>query len=152
MLTIKNCQILLYCHFNKIIKEPGTCFQFPVQSQKHVRNVCLTTYQYLTKFLSHSTQDSKELSINGNSTTSNTYDDVTDLKICGFHKSKKNLDISRTKHYFFFKLKKMGITKPCTHLHPALWNTLNVIRTKILHVIGQFPQIQVKKFKVVYFD
>ena len=35
----------------------------------------------------------------------------------------------------------MGITKSCTHLHPALWNTLNVIRTKILHVIGQFPQI-----------
>ena len=49
----------------------------------------------------------------------------------------------------------MGITKPCTHLHPApstsklrylslhpsLCNTLNNIRTKILHVIGQFSQI-----------
>ena len=49
----------------------------------------------------------------------------------------------------------MGITKPCTHLHsapstsklrylslhPSLCNTLNNIRTKILHVIGQFSQI-----------
>ena len=62
----------------------------------------------------------------------------------------------------------MGITKPCTQLHPApstptssfqppsssiypypthfnlqpaLCNTLNVIRTKISHVIGWFPQI-----------
>ena len=26
-------------------------------------------------------------------------------------------------------------------VHPALCNTLNVIRTKISHVIGQFPQI-----------
>ena len=26
-------------------------------------------------------------------------------------------------------------------LHPALCNTLNNIRTKILHAIGQFPQI-----------
>ena len=61
-----------------------------------------------------------------------------------------------------------GITKPCTHLHPApstsiqliststqlqhlhpahfslhlaLCNTLNNIWTKILHVIEQFPQI-----------
>ena len=114
MLTIKNCQILLYCHFNKIIKEPGTCFQFPVQSQKHVRNVCLTTYQYLTKFLSHSTQDSKELSINGNSTTNNAYDDVTDFKICGFYKSKKNLDrrILRSKGmYVIFQRKDKKMLK-----------------------------------------
>ena len=27
MSTIKNDQILLYCHFNKIIKEPWTSFQ-----------------------------------------------------------------------------------------------------------------------------
>ena len=30
------------------------------------------------------------------------------------------------------------------NLHPALCNALNIIRTKIFHVIGQFPQIQVK--------
>ena len=76
----------------------------------------------------------------------------------------------------------MGITKPCTHLHPApstfaqlhppppssfqpppgsihlhpahfslhpgLCNTLNNIWTKILHVIGQFPQIYAEKLKV----
>ena len=39
MSTIKNGQILLYCHFNKIIKGAGSSFQSPVLSQKHVRNV-----------------------------------------------------------------------------------------------------------------
>ena len=42
MSTIKNGQILMYCHFDKIIKEPGTSFQSPAFSQKHVRNVCHT--------------------------------------------------------------------------------------------------------------
>ena len=57
----------------------------------------------------------------------------------------------------------MGVAKPCTllhpapftstqlcppspssiHIHPAFYNTLNIIRTKISHVIGQFPQLQV---------
>ena len=54
----------------------------------------------------------------------------------------------------------MGITKPCIHLHPApstclqpaVCNTLNSIWTKILHTIGQFPQISVEKLKVVHFD
>ena len=32
----------LYCCFHKIIKGPGTGFQFPALSQKHVRNVCHT--------------------------------------------------------------------------------------------------------------
>ena len=40
MSTIKNGQILLYCHFNKIIKGPGISFQSLELSQKHVRNVC----------------------------------------------------------------------------------------------------------------
>ena len=44
MKTIKNGQILLYCHFNKIIKEPGTSFQSPAFNQKHVRNVCHTAH------------------------------------------------------------------------------------------------------------
>ena len=48
MLAIKNGQILLYCPFDKIIKEPGTSFQSPAFSQKHVRNVCHTAH-YLTK-------------------------------------------------------------------------------------------------------
>ena len=52
MSTIKNGQILLYCHFNKIIKEPGISFQSPAFSQKDVRNVCHTAHQYLTKFIS----------------------------------------------------------------------------------------------------
>ena len=37
-------------------------------------------------------------------------------------------------------------------LHPALFNTLNNIWTKILLIIGQFPQICAKKRKVVHFD
>ena len=40
MSTIKNGQISLYFHFNKIIKEPGIRFQSPALDQKHVRNVC----------------------------------------------------------------------------------------------------------------
>ena len=39
MPTIKNGQILLYCHFNKIIKGPGTSLQSPAFSQKHAKNV-----------------------------------------------------------------------------------------------------------------
>ena len=50
MSTIKNGQILLYCHFNKIIKGPGASFQSPALSQKQLRNVCHTAHKYLTKF------------------------------------------------------------------------------------------------------
>ena len=39
MVYVKNDQILLYCHFSKIIEEPGTSFQYPAFSQKHPRNV-----------------------------------------------------------------------------------------------------------------
>ena len=35
MSTNKNAQILLYCHYNKMIKGPGTSFQSPASSQKH---------------------------------------------------------------------------------------------------------------------
>ena len=48
--TIKNDQILLYCHFNKFIKEPGNSFQSQALSQKHVENICHTAHYYLTKF------------------------------------------------------------------------------------------------------
>ena len=44
MSTIKNYQILLYYHFYKILKEPGTSFQSPAFSQKYVRNVCHTAH------------------------------------------------------------------------------------------------------------
>ena len=43
MSAIKNGHISLHCHFNKIIKGPGTSFQSPVLSQKH-RNVCHTAH------------------------------------------------------------------------------------------------------------
>ena len=39
MSTIKNGQILMYCHFDKIKKKPGTSFQSPAFSQKHAKNV-----------------------------------------------------------------------------------------------------------------
>ena len=159
MLTFKNCQISLYCHFNKIIKEAGISFQSPILSQKNVRNVCRTGYQYLTRFLFQCDQDSKEISISGNCTSSNAYNDVTDFEICGFHKSTK-IRYLQNKILFFLQIKKVGISKTCTHLHHpahfslhlALCNNLNVIRTKITHVIAQFSQIQAEKFKVVDFD
>ena len=44
MSTIKNGQVSLNCHFNKIIKEPGTSSQSTAFSQKHVRNVCHTAH------------------------------------------------------------------------------------------------------------
>ena len=39
MATIKNGHTLLYCHFNKKIREPGISFQSPASSQKQIRNV-----------------------------------------------------------------------------------------------------------------
>ena len=146
MLTIKNCQISLYCHFNKIIKEPGTSFQSPVLSQKHVRNVCLTAYQYLTKFLFQSAQDSKEISRSGYSTTIMPIMMSLILKSVDFTEAQKSRYIEN-KILVFLQITKVGITRPCTHflhpahfsLHLALCNTLNVIRTKIWQVIGKFP-------------
>ena len=41
---------------------------------------------------------------------------------------------------------------PHLNLQPAVCNILNVIRTKISHIIGQFSKIWVEKFKVVHFD
>ena len=60
MSTTKNDLILLYWHFNKIIKEPGTSFQSPAFSQKYVGNGFHTGQQYLTKFHFDRTQDSKK--------------------------------------------------------------------------------------------
>ena len=37
MSTIKNDQISLYSHFNKIIKGRGTSFQSPALRQKHLK-------------------------------------------------------------------------------------------------------------------
>ena len=49
MSAIKYGQISLCYRFNKVIKVPGTSFQSPVLSQKHVRNVCHTAHLYLAK-------------------------------------------------------------------------------------------------------
>ena len=41
-LKIASGEISLHCHFNKIIKGPGTSLQSPALSQKHIRTVCHT--------------------------------------------------------------------------------------------------------------
>ena len=61
MSTIKNGQILLYCHFNKIIKEPGTSFQSLRHSVKNMLEMFVI--QNLIKFHFDKTSDSKEISI-----------------------------------------------------------------------------------------
>ena len=63
MSITKNGQILLYCHFNKVIKQSETSFQSPALRQKYVRNVCHTAHQDLTKFYFDSAQDSREISV-----------------------------------------------------------------------------------------
>ena len=50
MPTVKDGQISLYYHFNKIIKGPRTSFQSQALSQKHARHVCHTVHQHLKKF------------------------------------------------------------------------------------------------------
>ena len=44
MSTVKNGQISLYFHFDKIIKRPETSFQSPALNQKHARNVFRTAH------------------------------------------------------------------------------------------------------------
>ena len=44
MSTIKNGQTLLFCHFDKIIKWPGTSFQSPALTQINAGNVCHTIH------------------------------------------------------------------------------------------------------------
>ena len=51
-----------------------------------------------------------------------------------------------------FKRVLLNCAPSSIHLYPAICNTLNVIRTKILHFIAQFSKIWAEKFKVVYFD
>ena len=47
---MKSHQIMLYYHFNKIAKGPGTCFQSSALNQKYIRKVFHTAHYYLTKF------------------------------------------------------------------------------------------------------
>ena len=55
---MKNAQISLYYHFNKIIKGPGTSFQSPAVNHKDARNFFHTAHKYLTKFHFDSARDS----------------------------------------------------------------------------------------------
>ena len=76
-------------YITPLIKGPGTCFQSPALSQTNVRNVCLTVHQYLTK----DSQDSKEISLIV------TYNRVTVVEICGFHKNIK-IQVSQEENNF----------------------------------------------------
>ena len=44
MISSKNGHNLLNCYFNKTIKGPGSCWQSPALSQKHVRTFCHGTH------------------------------------------------------------------------------------------------------------
>ena len=61
MLTIKNGHISLYCHFNKIVKRPGTTFQSPTFSQKLVRKMFVIQLSSTGKLYFDNTLDSKEI-------------------------------------------------------------------------------------------
>ena len=63
MSTIKNGHILLYCHFNKFKKEPGTSLQSTENLSKNLLEMCHKTHYYLTKFHCDSIWGSKEISM-----------------------------------------------------------------------------------------
>ena len=106
MSTIKNHQISLYCHFNKIIKGPGTNFQSLALSQIHFRNVCHTAHWYLAKFHCNSTQGSKEISVKCNLhyvAMSLMVSQI--LKFVDYTKTQKSTDLE-SKTLFFLQIKK----------------------------------------------
>ena len=51
MSTIKNGQISLYCHFNKIVKGPGTSFKSPVLSQDMLETFAIQHTSSLQNFI-----------------------------------------------------------------------------------------------------
>ena len=109
--NFKDGQISLDCHFNKIIKGPVISLQSPALSQKHVRNICHTAHHYLTKFHFDNTLDSKQISISVASIMQQCLWWRLKFWNLWISQKHKNLDISRTKHYFFFKWKKSVIHK-----------------------------------------
>ena len=84
-------------YFNKSREGPGTSFHSPAASQDHVRNVFHTAHQYLTKFHFDSAQNSKKIIVSVMLMMM-----AQILKSVHFTKT-QNLDMSRTKHCFFFK-------------------------------------------------
>ena len=105
MPTIKNSQVMIYCNFNEIIKGSRTNFQSLVLSQKHVMNVCHTAYQYLTKFLFESAQDSKKKkSVSVNDVTE--FETSQSLKSVNFKKPQKPRYLGN-ENLFFLQIKKL---------------------------------------------
>ena len=106
MSNIQNSQVLLHFGFNKPIKEPRTRLQSPVLKPKHVKNVYHATHQHLTKFHFDSNQDSKEISICVTLCSNYVAIPIGTSQILKSQKH-KNVDMSRTKHYFFSLNKKI---------------------------------------------
>ena len=90
MSTMKKCQNLLYCRFNKFIKRSGTSFHSPALTQKHIRNVSHTAHFKRNK---HKCNFHYVAMCMMASQILNSMDS----------QKHKNLDISRTKHHFFLK-------------------------------------------------
>ena len=104
MSTMKNDQMSLYCHFNKIIKGPATSFQSPAFSQKHAWNIFHTVHLYLTKFNVDRIRDSLSCTMQQCLWWRHK---IWNLRASQKH---KNLDITRTKHYFSFRKKNSLLT------------------------------------------
>ena len=94
MSAMKNGQISLYCHFNKIIKEHETRFQSPNLGQIMLEIFVLKHTSIWLNFIFKVLRIQKKQALPM----------MTPQK-------QKNLDISRTKQYFFFELKKLLITR-----------------------------------------
>ena len=96
MSTIKNSQMWLYCHFNKLMKRPQNQFPGnkiePKTCQKYLTCSTLVFDQILYR-----TYDSKEIS----KSVTYAYDDVTVFEIYGFHKNTK-IQISPEQHVSYF--------------------------------------------------
>ena len=106
MSTIKNCQILLFSHFNKIIKGPGASSQSPALRQKHIWNNCHTKNSSVSpNFLLMKIRIHKKWAEMWFLLCSNAYNDVTDFEICWFHKKTK-ISISWGQDIIFLQIKK----------------------------------------------
>ena len=90
---------MLYCHFNKIIKEPGPSFQPPAFNQKHVRNVFHTAHFILIGFRIKKKKHKSNLHYAAILMMTSQI-----LKSVGFIKTQKSLYLKN--ETFFLKIKK----------------------------------------------
>ena len=101
----KKWQTLLYCHFIRISKGPGTSFLSSEMPQKRGKNVCHKIY-CLTKFHFNITFGSKEITKSVTSIMHRVHDDVTDFEIIC---KNTNIKISREPNIIFSSNKKFHL-------------------------------------------